>query len=112
MNENDPSVLRNLPDPNYKPDYVPPPSFEPESVSVLRNKPEKVQPPTPPVPLGEVMPGAQNDVDPPPSVLGTSFGPVAPEHVEPSEEHETQSSDDEPQTHTTKRHTTTQHRRR
>jgi len=87
MNDNDPSVLRNAPDPDFKVFVAPPivgevgdrasdPSQH-ESVSTRLNKPEPALMVAPPPPLGEVMAGASNDVDVPPSLLGTSFAPAA-----------------------------------
>ena len=88
MNDNDPSVLRNLHE-----DLPPPTPPEPlvgevkagandpsqeETVSVLANKPETLAPPPPPAPLGEVMAGASNDKDVPPSLFGTFYAPKEP----------------------------------
>jgi hypothetical protein len=84
MNENDPSILRNAPDPDFKP-FVAPPivgevgdrASDPqhESASTRANKPEPAVAMTPPPPLGEVIAGASTDNEVPPSLLGTSFAP-------------------------------------
>jgi len=84
MNDNDPSILRNRHE-DLEPFTVEPlvgevkagasdPSQE-ETVSVLANRPEEPQEPQPPEPLGEVMAGASDDKEVPPSVRGTRFDP-------------------------------------
>jgi hypothetical protein len=87
MNDNDPSILRNMHE-DLPPVVVTPlvgevkagasdPS-QAETVSVLANKPEAPVQTVAAPPLGEVMAGASNDKDVPPSLLGTSYAPPAP----------------------------------
>jgi len=46
-----------------------------QSISVTANKPETLETSPLVAPLGEVIEGASNDKDVPPSLLGTSYAP-------------------------------------
>src|SRR5262245_1227986 len=109
MNDNDPSILRNMHEDLPPPEPPKPlegevkalandPSQE-DTVSVLANKPETLAPPPPPAPLGEVMAGASNDKDTPPSLFGTFYAPKARDEQPIAVDEETQTQPTARSTH-------------